>query len=211
MSKYFSFFPKTFYKPTDEGTSLDVVTNIMTRFKLEENLKSNSSVYYKYKIEDGDTPEILAQKVYGDVERHWIILLFNNIIDPQYDWPLNTITLNNYINNKYSANANTIIGETGIMWSRSNIHSYYKEITTTYNNKPDTITIQLDSGTYANTVAETSYITLSTGEQIKKEVTKLSKSYYEYEDEQNENKREIKLLKPEFVLDLIQEFRTVIK
>ena len=211
MSKYFSFFPKTFYAPTDEGTSLDVVTNIMTRFKLEENLKSNSSVYYKYKIEDGDTPEILAQKVYGDVERHWIILLFNNIIDPQYDWPLNTITLNNFINNKYSANANTIIGETGTMWSRSNIHSYYKKITTTYNNKPDTITIQLDSGTYANTVAETSYITLSTGEQIKKEVTKLSKSYYQYEDEQNENKREIKLLKPEFALDLIQEFRTVIK
>ena len=211
MSKYFSFFPKTFYAPTDEGTSLDVVTNIMTRFNLEENFKTNSSVYYKYKIEDGETPEILAQRVYGDVERHWILLLFNNIVDPQYDWPLNTITLNNFINNKYSANANTITGETGTMWARTNTHSYYKEITTTYNNKSDTITIQLDSGTYANTVAETSYITLATGEQIEKRVTKLSKSYYQYEDEQNENKREIKLLKPEFAFDLIQEFRTVIK
>ena len=211
MSKYFSFFPTTLYKPIDKGTSLDVVTNIMTRFKMEEGFKTNSSVYYKYKIEDGETPEILAQRVYGDVERHWILLLFNNIVDPQYDWPLNTITLNNFINNKYSANANTIIGETGTMWSRTNIHSYYKEITTTYNNKSDTITIQLDSGTYANTVAETSYITLATGEQIEKRVTKLSKSYYQYEDEQNENKREIKLLKPEFAFDLIQEFRTVIK
>jgi hypothetical protein len=211
MSKYFSFFPQTFYKPTNEGTSLDAVTNIMTRFKMQEGFKTNSSVYYKYKIEDGETPEILAQKVYGDVERHWIILLFNNIVDPQYDWPLNTITLNNFINNKYSANANTTTGETGTMWARSNIHSYYKEITTTYNNKSDTITIQLDSGTYANTVSETSYVTLTTGEQIEKRVTKLSKSYYEYEDEQNENKREIKLLKPEFAFDLIQEFRTVIK
>jgi len=211
MSKYFSFFPKTLYKPIDGGTSLDVVTNIMTRFKMEESFKTNSSVYYKYKIEEGETPEILAQKVYGDVERHWIILLFNNIIDPQYDWPLNTITFNNYVNKKYSANANTMIGETGTTWSRTNIHSYYKEIITTYNTKSDTITIQLDSATYANTGIGSSYITLATGEQIKKDVNRLTKTYYQYEDEQNENKREIKLLKPEFAFDLIQEFRTVIK
>jgi radical SAM superfamily enzyme YgiQ (UPF0313 family) len=87
----------------------------------------------------------------------------------------------------------------------------YKEIITTYNTKSDTITIQLDSATYANTGIGSSYITLATGEQIKKEVNRLTKTYYQYEDEQNENKREIKLLKPEFAFDLIQEFRTVIK
>ena len=66
---------------------MDVVNNITSRFNFEEKFKENSAVAYEYEIKDSDTPEISASKFYGDSERHWIVLLFNNIIDPQFDFP----------------------------------------------------------------------------------------------------------------------------
>lgn len=207
MSNYFSYFPKTFYKPIDEGNSVDVITNIMARFKLQENLKTNTALYYTYKIQEEDTPEILAYKVYGDPEKHWIILMFNDMIDPQYDWPLNDRTLNLFVNSKYTSNANTQSGETGLMWARQNIHSYYKDITTTFQQNSNTVSLQIDSGTYANTSLSSTVITLDDGYQIQKTVSKKTKSYYEYEYEENEKKRNIKLVKKEFANSLMKEFK----
>ena len=51
------------------------------------NLWSKEITDY-YDVQDGDTPSILAYQVYGDANKHWVILLFNNIINPYYDWPL---------------------------------------------------------------------------------------------------------------------------
>ena len=101
MSKYFSYFPTTLYKSSDSGNDLNLVTNLMTRFKMQESFKTNSAAYTTYSIKDGDTPEILAHKFYGDVEYHWVILTYNNLMDPQFNWPLEERTLNRYINSKY--------------------------------------------------------------------------------------------------------------
>jgi len=64
-----------------------------------------------YTIKDGETPEILAEQAYNDPELYWIITYANGIIDPQYDWPLDTRSFDKFIVGKYGslANAKTTI------------------------------------------------------------------------------------------------------
>lgn len=88
MSKYFSLFPKIQYDIAgNKYSNFQNITNIFFRVRIIKDVLSNLSAYYYHIIRDGDTPEILAEKVYGDAEAHWIILLSNDIVDPQYDWP----------------------------------------------------------------------------------------------------------------------------
>ena len=210
MAKYFNFFPTTPYTNSNDSSAYDTVTNIISRFGFEESLKQNSSIFYPYEIQDGDTPEMIASKYYGSSEKHWIVLLFNNIIDPQYDWPLEYRTLSRFVENKYSANnyadtANTDLS--GLTWARQNIHSYYITETTEYSGNTFSQTLQLDSATYANTVTGSRTITLQDGNQIQQSNVKFSKNYYEYEYDENESKRSIMLLKPELALNLEEELR----
>jgi hypothetical protein len=150
--------------------------------------------------------------MYGSTQKHWIVLMMNNIVDPQYDWPMTTITLNNFIDAKYSntqyANSNT--SGAGLTYATSNVHSYYKIITTTTpNGSKITNEYQVDANTYANVTVSTSNVTLQDNNVITIATTKTTKNYYEYEVEVNEAKRKIKLLKPEFVTTLEDEIRRV--
>jgi hypothetical protein len=209
MSKYFNFFPKTLY--TVDTITGDAVKNITARFSFEESFKNNTSVCYEYNIQDSDTPEIIASKFYGDPERHWIVLLFNDITDPQFDWPLDYRTLVSFIDNKYKSNANT--GQSGTNWAQAHTQAYYKiETRTTINtNTVNVNKIEVDANTYANIAISSSTVTLPDGNVISIAISKDSQSYYDYEMELNESKRKIKLLKQEFVPNIEDEFRRVIK
>lgn len=217
MSRYFNFFPKTLYTPETKSLGLDTVTNIVARFGFESSLKENSSAFYKYDIREGDTPEIIAAKYYDHPERHWIVLMFNDIFDPQFDWPMQNRVLVNYINTKYSANnyadtANT--GVTGISWAMNinNVHGYYKVVTRTNEDGEEFVEkVELDANTYANTSMSSATYTLDDGNQIQEVITKETQTYFDYENELNEAKRTIKLLKPEFVPSIEKEFKKVIK
>ncbi|MFM1840338.1 MAG: Caulobacter phage Cr30 [Bacteroidota bacterium] len=209
MAKYFRYFNKINYSVND--SYYDTVTNIMNRFTLEEQFKDNVVVYYKYSIKDGETPEQLAKRFYGESERHWIILIMNNVVDPLYDWPLSHRSFLKYVEKKYSTSeyantANTNIS--GTVWARSNIHSYYKTIETTFNNYGSSKTLVIDSNTYDDLITGETQVDpeLSDGNTIVKNTSKFSKTYYDYEYEVNENKRSIKILKKEFVRPLMEEF-----
>jgi len=217
MAKYFNYFPVTLYSANNSSLGLDSVTNIIARFGFEASLKQNSAAFYKYDIQEGDTPEIIASKYYDNPERHWVVLMFNDIYDPQYDWPLQSSTLIEFIDNKYSApeyadTANTSVS--GLSWAMNvnNVQAYFKVVTRT--NQDDVIIIeklQVDANTYANTAASTNQYTLLDGGKITVAVTKETQSYYDYEVAENEKKRTIKLLKPEFVPQVEKEFKKVIK
>jgi hypothetical protein len=208
MSKYFNYFPKTLYT-SDTETGV-VVTNIIARFAFEKSYRENSAVYYEYDIQDSDTPEIIAHKMYGNSERHWIVLMMNEIVDPQYDWPLDQRTVISYINDKYTANASA--GQTGISWAQQNTHSYYKIETRTTDSTGNKIEkkLQIDSNTYTNLIETTTNLNLQDGNAITVKVGKETKSYYDYEIELNESKRTIKLIKPEFVSALENELIRVL-
>ena len=209
MSKYFNFFPNALY--TVDTITGDVVKNLTARYSFEKSFKDNTSVCYEYDIQDSDTPEIIASKFYGDPERHWVVLMFNDITDPQFDWPMDYRTLISFVDNKYSSNAN--VGQSGSNWAQSHTHAYYKiETRTTINTNTITINkIEVDANTYANVASSSSTVTLADGNVITIAISKDSQSYYDYEMELNESKRRIKLLKQEFVSAVEEEFRRVIR
>ena len=219
MAKYFNYFPKTLYSANNKTSSLDTVTNVIARFGFESNLKENSSAFYTYSIQDSDTPEIIAYKYYKNPERHWVVLLFNDIIDPQFDWPLKYDSFIKFVDTKYTANgaANTTV-QTGLAWAMStnNVQAYYKIVKrTTTDTTPQGTTIEekieLDANTYANVATSSATYTLADGTTTVQTITKEKQTYYDYEMEVNEAKRDIKLLKNDFVSIVEKEFKKVIK
>jgi hypothetical protein len=208
MSKYFNFFPQTIY--TLDSKNVDVVNNITSRFNFEEKFKINTEVSYEYDVKDSDTPEIIASKYYGDPERHWIVLLFNNMVDPQFDWPMPYSTLIRFMDEKYKDNAAP--GQSGSNWAKTQTNGYYRVEKRTILST-NTITIdkfQVDANTYANILNSSTTLTLPDSQSIKIDTYKETQSCYDYEMELNDSKRKIKLLKPEFVRNVEQEFRRVI-
>ena len=211
MAKYFNYFPKTPYYKGMDSKSLDIVTNITTRFNFDNRFRQNAATYYKYKIKDGETPEILASKLYGSPEKHWVILSLNNIVDPIFEWPLPYRSFSKFIESKYIGNASG--SQTGLEWATANIYGYFKVVT---RNNPSTATInvnriKLDANTYNSTVESTTNYTLEDGTSLTVAITKETKTYYEYEQEINENKRLISILKPEFVTEIEAELISTMK
>jgi hypothetical protein len=62
MAEFFNYFPLTVYSNADNSTSVDVITNITTRFAFLQSIKNQSSLFYEYSIKDTDTPENIAFK-----------------------------------------------------------------------------------------------------------------------------------------------------
>ena len=210
MAKYFNNFPKTFYLK-DGSNNLDLVTNITSRFSFEKDFRENTAVFYKYEIQDSDTPEVIASKIYGSPERYWIILMMNETLDPQFDWPLSNRALNRYVEKKYISSANT--GQTGLFWAQNNNHSYYKieKRTTISTNTYVENRVEISANDYANLTSTSTNTTLSDGNVIKVDITKDVKTYYEYEVDLNESKRTINILKPEFITAVEEELGKVFK
>lgn len=99
---YFKNFPIINYS-LDGGVTSFTMTDIFRRVKADASNILTSTAYDEYDVQDGDTPEIVAHKIYGDSELHWVILITNEIIDPRYDWPLSTYALNQFITDKYGS------------------------------------------------------------------------------------------------------------
>ena len=98
---YFSFFPKLTYDLSGNKTDT-LVTDLFNRLKVREKVLNELTLYSTYDVIDGDTPESLAYKYYGDTGYHWVILLINNVIDRYYDWPLTVEQFETYLKEKYT-------------------------------------------------------------------------------------------------------------
>lgn len=143
-SEFYNRFPQLDYDINNQLYSrYERVTDIFFRIGVVRDVLSNISSYYVYEIQDGDTPEILADKVYGDAGAAWMILMANYIIDPQFDWPLNYDAFGKYITGKYGSIAN----------AKSTIHHYDKVITRT----------DSESGVVTETRFEINYDSLTNG------------------------------------------------
>lgn len=97
---YFSQFPKILY--TTDGKSAQLITDFLRRVSTTPYADTNAVIYTEYLIEDGQTPDTVADMIYGDSNLYWIILLTNNIIDPRYDWCMSQYQLMEYTKAKYS-------------------------------------------------------------------------------------------------------------
>ena len=97
---YFDNFPVIRYGSAD-GT-IKNVTNLLRRVAVRSKVKTNSSLFDTYNVKNGETPEIIADKLYDDPKLHWIIMLLNNVTDRYHDWPMSEQQFNSYLNEKYS-------------------------------------------------------------------------------------------------------------
>lgn len=213
MATYFNSFPKTPYILEKNG-ELSLVTNIITRVKFLDKIKNIISSYFTYDITEGETPESLAYKFYGSPYRNWIILLFNDIIDPQYDWYLNNNQLSKYIDKKYEA-----LGGLSYAMNINNVKGYFVKETRTVNFPGDPKTTEnvreTDATTWASVIAPTS-ITV-TVPNYSPSVTatfttsKYTQTYFDYEVEQNEKRKSIKIIKKEFIDQIEMELKNLSK
>ena len=164
---YFEKFPKIVYS-LDGGTSGFPVTDIFRRVKAQTQELLTAAAYDEYDIKDGETPEILAHKFYGNADLHWVILIANDIIDPRWDWPLTSAQLKNYITDKYGVG------------NEYNLKYY------------------VTNDTYED-VVHSSYAG-----------SKLPVNNTDYEDQINEAKRKIKIVKAQFLPNFINDFNGVL-
>jgi len=99
--KYFDTLPGVTMQDV-AGFKNVVATNLLSRVSVIASILTDPLLYYKYDIQDGDTPESIATKYYGDPYRYWIVLFANQILDPLWDWPMDYKKFQAYIIDKYS-------------------------------------------------------------------------------------------------------------
>ena len=101
---YFKEFPQFLYDfKYGNTTKTDVVTDITRNVRFRKEVLENVTLFDEYDIVDGETPEIVAEKIYGDPEYHWIIMLANQKHDYISDFPLSEQALVKHIVATYGA------------------------------------------------------------------------------------------------------------
>lgn len=223
---YFTNFNKVLYNLEDNTYSSQLVTNILQRSAFLKEISENTAIAYEYYVKDSDTPEIIAHKLYGSAERHWIVLLYNKIINPYYDFPMSQNKLDKFIENKYGYNIYT---------AQTTLHHYEKKVTKNHyafnalqyttveryevaEYKVDPNTGNLSSwaslptvGVSVPLVDEDFDETFSDGTRTIGTVTLEFASVYEYEYELNESRKTIKLLDSRYVPQVEVEFRNIMR
>lgn len=106
---YFENFPKITYafkvsdsNPDETIIVKDITQNVRFRKEVFDRVK----FYDTYKIQDGDTPEIISEKIYGNPNYHWIIMLVNQRYDYIDDFAKDSYTIENTIQKKYGSHRN---------------------------------------------------------------------------------------------------------
>ena len=95
---YFKNFPSLQYPSSGQ---LEEIQDILLRVGFSSKVKETADTFVLYNIQEGMTPERIAQEVYGDQQYFWVVLLFNDLMDPQYRFPLRSRSLDDFIAKKY--------------------------------------------------------------------------------------------------------------
>lgn len=233
--QYFSEFPKIVYNLKDDIFSGKFCTDITARSTFLREVKENMIIAYDYPVQESDRPEFISHKLYGDVYRNWIVLLYNNIYNPYYDYPLTRDNLHKYIINKYEY--------ADISAAYSDVHHYEKVITKQFyfmgvlkktvvekheiNDKVvnytydsagnETVTIEtrtdlpdVANGFYSLSIsAEEFSQSFDDGTSVVVSVTNDAVTVYTYEEKLNESKRTVRLVDAAYVEQIEKEFKVL--
>lgn len=194
------------------------VRNIFERVGLLSSVVNNISLYYTYYVTDGDTPEIIASKYYTDPTKHWLVMFANLIIDPYWQWPKNSIVFEEYINQKYG---NSVVA----MQTTNNYNLIeYRVLTMNYQSSVSNTTTWVDPSVLsvdgvtvfpnANNpvvqVQSNSVVSFSDGSTVDVSKQLVWVSAYDYENQQNEASRNIKLIRAEYAAQIEQQLATLL-
>ena len=98
---YFSKFPMMIYDMKNNG-NFKLLPDILRRVKQRSAIKSGQLIFDTYDVRNGERPEDIAYKWFGDAELHWVILMTNNVTDRYYDWPMSDAQFEVYLDDKYT-------------------------------------------------------------------------------------------------------------
>ena len=189
MANYFSSIPNVDYDIYGtEPNHYRSVTNIMKRVRFKPSVIENITDYYPYRVREGERPDIVSFNTYGTVAYAYLILLINDIVDPLFDWPLPTRQFENYIVEQYGSVATAQV-----------TNKYYYQIIRAEVPKTG---ISERVPEYKIIVDQTTYNSLDAS-------VRSLQSVYDWETEQNDNKRDIKLINPDFIQDIDFEVKTI--
>ena len=172
---YFNAFPIIPYDSIGDYNFKDV-TNLLRRVKLRAKVKANTMLFDTYDVKDGETPEMIADKLYGDPELHWVVLMVNDITDRFHQWPMNWSQFNQYVVDKYD-DINSI---------------HHHEVAQDSGDTTVKIWVENDADTDAYSGAT-------------------SITNYEYELTEQDRKRQIQLLDPNYLSIFVNEFNNKMK
>ena len=188
---YFSLLPNIEYdeKPISYPFSeSDFVTanNFFRRYKLNDDIFSYAVFFSKYAIEDGERPDTLALRAYGDPFYDWVILLTNNMVNAQYDWPMTNYEIGKVLESEYNDAYNEI-------------HHYETIKIGQY-----AANLRVDEAFYnaQHKVNIDGAVSIKNGSEICGPVTVAS-----HYNNENEKKRNIFLLKPAYFAAFVDDFR----
>ena len=108
---YFRELPNLLYPSflPEKTSSLDFieVKNIFRRIKVRDDLFNNFTVFNKYEIPEGARPDTVAEDIFGSPNLDWVVLTVAGILNVRNEWPLSNRDLYNYANNKYGESLNS--------------------------------------------------------------------------------------------------------
>lgn len=191
---YFNYVPDFNYVDRNEGSQLGDYTrvkNLFRRIKLREDVFQDITLFEKYSIRGDDRPDNVANSVYGDPELDWLVLISNNIINIQTEWPMPQLSFDAFLIDKY-----------GTYEELNAVHHY--ETKKVLNS--DGVTI-VPAGLTIEQGSTYSYYDISGDVTVTTEDFTTPVTNKEYEERIEEAKRNIYLLKPIYlpvILDNIE-------
>ena len=198
--KYYRYIPDFDYVsrlPKAQNISDYIrVKNLFKRTKISEQVFSDLTFFTKYQVITDERPDNVAFKVYGDSNLDWMVLLANNIINVQQEWPLAPQSYYTYLIGKYGSDA-----------ALQNIHHYEtREI------KNSVGKVIVPKGLEVTSTFNITYFDTGLGVQqtvTTEIVTEITNQVYE--DGLNDAKRNIDIIKPRFVGLIIEEIEKAMK
>lgn len=190
---YFDSQPN-FYYPYKGG--IKISKNLFRRVRFRDNLNALYVASTKYTIQNGETPEIIAKKKYGSPEWYWTILILNNIIDMNNDWPVSDYELDLAIEKKYGQDQSKVkFWETKQIYTNGNLDLQGGIIIEYNEGRPEQ-----QAANYYPTFTFKG----SSGEHV---LAKITNREYEYRE--NEKKKDIFLIKQEYLNIMKEEIETL--
>ena len=184
---YFNNLPEFEYvNRTQSGRSegdYSVVKNFFKRGKLREDIFQDLTFFTKYIVQGDDRPDTVASKVYNDPTLDWVVLMANNIINVQSEWPMSQADFHAYITNKYDEET-----------LYSGIHHYEsREVKTTDNS------IIIPAGQRVGVAQSVSYYDDALGQHVRATDVALPVTNFTHEERLNNDKRNIFVLKASYL------------
>ena len=96
MERYFGNFPFIQYGSTS-------AVNIMERTAILNSIFKNVYSFYPYQVKNGMKARTIAEKYYGDPNLDWLVYFSNNIVDPYHQWPMDDDTFNSFLESEYGS------------------------------------------------------------------------------------------------------------